>query len=193
MSSTKPGDTGNNDSTDNQLTKTVSDQLKKSGSGGYGSGDTTILTLNDNEIAFLQRVIAAEPTLFDGLVIGSGGTITVSQIPQLVFLVFNIYKQNLISTDVNVDIINVVDFSLTIIIQILAPTESSILIDVLNFCIQLLRTNLPTIEADEQYIAANCCTWTQSFFSELYNGFIQFFSGFSKCWGCCASSCTVSK
>jgi len=137
-------------STSIPLSQTIRTSLKK---------ESTTVTLNADEIAFLQRVVAAAPAVFDGLSVDD--TISVSDVPKLAFIVFNLYKQHFIDTDINVNIINVVDFTLTILIQTLAPAESVILIGILSFCVELLRSNLPVIEAQEKV----CCNWIRSLFS----------------------------
>jgi hypothetical protein len=134
-------------------------------------GDKTILPLNAYEIAFIQRVIAAEPTIFEGMVVNN--SLVVNNIPQLVFVIFNAFKNKIISSDINVNIINIVEFTLTILIQSLAfgPGDAALLIEVLDFSIQLLRTELPIIEQAEQYLEDNFWAWTRAFFSGVTNCF----------------------
>ena len=132
------------------ISQTIHNSLSGSGSG------TAAITLNADEVTFLQRVVAAAPTVFDGLDLGD--TIDVSDIPKLAFVVFNLYKEQLISSDMNVNIINVVDFTLTNLIYTLAPAQSVVLIGILNCCIELLRSNLPVIQAKE----VACWNWMRS-------------------------------
>ena len=140
----------------------------------------TILPLNAGEVSFLKRVVAAEPTLFDGLVID--GSLTVSDIPKLVFIWFNAFNQKLVNTDINVDIINVLEFVLTIVIQACVPGvgEAAILVEVLAFSVQLLRTELPAIKAGEKYIADHFCGWVRSFGRLCYNGVTRVFRFFRR-------------
>jgi hypothetical protein len=147
--------------------------------------DVIVISLNTEEITFLQRIIDTQPTLFDGIVV-KDGNISVSEIPQLAVIIFNAYKDNFMKTDINVNIINVVEFTLTILIQTLTitPIEREILLVCLNLCIELLRSNLPAIEAQEQYVINNCRSWSRRVFT--------MFSNCCRGSNCC-SSCAVKK
>jgi len=74
----------------------------------------------------------------------------------------NIYKEQVISNDINVDIINLIDITITIVIDSMPmpEIEREILIEILDNSLQLLKTELPTIEKEES-----------NFLSIIYNFF----------------------
>ena len=71
-----------------QIIETVLNKLKN---------DTTI-SLNEFEIAFIKRVIAKEPTIFNN--ISFDEKITLADIPKIILIISNLYSQHFINTDV---------------------------------------------------------------------------------------------
>jgi hypothetical protein len=135
------------------------------------AGPLASVKLSANDIEFIQRVIIAKPEIFNGIAIGTDGTVTVKDIPKLVLTISNLYTDHLRDGDINVDIISIIEFTVHILIDTLPINEfeRTLLMDVLTFSIELLKKNLPIIEKYEEYIYTNCYNWTTTFFSRIYN------------------------
>lgn len=114
--------------------------------------NTHRIMLNKYEIQFIKNAIAADPNLFQGINIGLDGDITEKDIPQIVLLISNAYTQNKVSSNVNINIINVIEFTAYVLIESLPlpQIQQDILIEVLQFCFELLKKNIPLIEQKQK-------------------------------------------
>jgi len=136
-----------------------------------GSADSTVITLNPYEINFLKRVVSTEPDIINNIV--ADNKITISDIPKIILIMANVYRKKLISTDININIINVVDFTIGALIDTIPMPEEerTVFNEILNYCIELLKTNIPFIEKEER----NVYDCTRRFFINMYNGIVHLF------------------
>ena len=135
------------------------------------AGPLASVKLSANDIEFIKRVIIAEPELFNAIAVDTDGTLTVKDIPKMVLTISNLYTDHLHDSDINVDIISIIEFTVHILIDTLPINEfeRTLLMEVLTFSIKLLKKNLPIIEKYEEYVYTNCYNWTTTFFSRIYN------------------------
>lgn len=120
-----------------------------------------VFKLNAVDIAFLNRILASAPQELQSTIIGKDG-VSVADIPILVLSFIQVLQKYLVSTDVNVNIINITNFVLDTVISALPinQDEIDILKETLDYSIQLLRTNIIPLEQDE----AICCGWLRKHF-----------------------------
>jgi hypothetical protein len=126
---------------------------------GLENIDSLSIKLTPNEITFLQNLLKNNPAMFEEInIICADNKIDSKDIPHIVIILSNIYQQNLISSNINVNIINIIEFTITILIQMtpMPAVQSQILLQVLSFSIELLRMQLPNIEIIEKKIYDDC-------------------------------------
>ena len=141
-----------------QIIETVLNKLKN---------DTTI-SLNEFEIAFIKRVIAKEPTIFNN--ISFDEKITLADIPKIILIISNLYSQHFINTDVNINIINLIEFTVNILIELSPIPQCEIILftNIITFSLELLKKNLPFIEETQKKCSTGCYTAFKQFFVNLY-------------------------
>jgi hypothetical protein len=130
--------------------------------------DGVSIKLTANEITFLQNIVKNNPAMFEEInIICADNKIDSKDIPHIVIILSNIYQLNLIDSNINVNIINIIEFTLTVIIQMtpMPAVQSQILLQVLSFSIELLRTQLPNIEIIEKKIYTDCNSCCYKYFS----------------------------
>jgi hypothetical protein len=135
------------------------------------NADKISIKLTPNEITFLQNILKSNPVMFEQInLICADNKIDSKDIPHIVIILSNIYEQNLLTSNINVNIINIIEFTLTVIIQMtpMPAIQSEILLQVLSFSIELLRMQLPYIEEVENKIYVGCTTCCHNLFSCCY-------------------------
>jgi hypothetical protein len=128
---------------------------------GVASSNTSLLELNAQEIEFLKQIIDAKPTLFNDVF--ADGIITASDIPNIILILTNFYKERVAVSKEPIDVIKVVEFTVEAFIDTLPipEIERTVFVGILKVSIQLLRTNLPAIQHQVEVAKTNCsiCTY----------------------------------
>jgi len=131
------------------------------------SAKTPFIDLSPQNRDFIERIVKEAPEDFKRpLKILSNGTLDPKDMPELVLTTAGLYTAQIRGTDVNVDIIKVVEFTLNVIISTLNITEEEkvILRTVLKYSTELLIVQVPRIEKYEKEQYGKCMVWLSSIY-----------------------------
>lgn len=127
--------------------------------------------LTQDEIIWIQTFIQSSPNTFSNIVtdiqtITSDGKINIQDIPSIVKLLSDIYTSHIINIQVitnPINILSIIKYTFDVIIECelipLPNIEKTIIKTVFDSCLNLLITNLPTIEIIEEEVKNTCYTW----------------------------------
>lgn len=126
--------------------------------------------LTENEIVWIQTFIKSSPNAFSNIItdiqtLTTNGKIDIQDIPAVVKLLSDIYTSQIINTQVithPMNILSIVKYTFDVIIEykILLPNiEKTVIKTAISSCLNLLITNLPTVEIIEEEIQNTCYTW----------------------------------
>jgi hypothetical protein len=129
------------------------------------NSDRVVITLNEKEIFFMKQIINDEPKIFTDIIVDK--TITVAEIPKIVYIITNYFLQKIKKNeDININILNLVKFTIYCLIdelEITVPEIRQPFIVILDYSIDLLKTNIDYIKKEKKNI-----------FNKLYNN-IKYF------------------
>lgn len=140
-------------------------------------GDSTI-SLNPFEHEFIKKIVDTQPDKFNEIIKIDNENITIKDIPNLVLIISKLFIGQITDGDIDINIVNLIEFTITVLLNTLPMPEfeRQLLSQVLDYSIELLKTNLPYIETKIEEISVGCFNWTKNTVSRMYNNIKTYFT-----------------